>query len=182
VASTWALSHPPTPATPGRSVSPCARSIRTFSPSFLFIQGWPDWPQTCEPSHPPLPRCAETRRDPEEYRLVNIPSKLAVLFPWKADGCRTVTCDGCSTLSVRSPEAMARRNVRSSVRIKSRTEQVCGAKHRKGAAVLLIAEQEATIRLPYAFREHKRLTGCPASFPHRAGCDSWAGRRLDPKQ
>ena len=33
-----------------------------------------------------------------------------------------------------------------------------------------------------AFREHKRLTGRPASFPHRAGCEHGrAGRRQDPQ-
>src|SRR6185503_5832040 len=38
--------------------------------------------------------------------------------------------------------AMARRNVRRSVRTKSRTDQVCGAKQRQGRAVYPALEQE----------------------------------------
>jgi hypothetical protein len=57
------------------------------------------------------------------------------------------TCDGCRPLSLRSPQAMARRIVRRSVRTKSRTDQVGGAKQRRGYGVLPIVEQEAAIHL-----------------------------------
>jgi len=47
--------------------------------------------------------------------------------------------------------AMARRNVRRSVRTKSRTDQVCGAKQRQGRAVYPALEQKATIHFLYPF-------------------------------
>ena len=54
------------------------------------------------------------------------------------------SCDlrGCMTLSLRSPSAMARRTVRRSVRTKSKTDQVCGAKPATGHAVSPSLEQE----------------------------------------
>ena len=68
------------------------------------------------------------------------------------------TCEGCMTLSLRSPfspsqpwarqdapfslVAMARRTVRRSVRTKSKTDQVCGAKPATGDAVSPSLEQE----------------------------------------
>ena len=48
-------------------------------------------------------------------------------------------------------------------------------------------KQEATIHILRsfccaAFREHKRLTERPVSFPHGAGWEhAWAARRLDPQ-
>ena len=87
------------------------------------VQGWPLQPQ----------------------RAINNP-RLLLLFV--IDGWSPpVTCDGCRNLSLRSLGAMARRSVRRSVQTTSRTDQVCGAKQRQGAAASPIAEQEAIIRL-----------------------------------
>ena len=52
------------------------------------------------------------------------------------------------TAWVWSPQAMARRSVRRSIRAKHRMDQVCGAKKRRGHADYLPLEQETTMHSP----------------------------------
>ena len=63
--------------------------------------------------------------------MSDAPSKLrSFSLPHGGEWRLHATCDGCMVLSLRSPEAMARRTVRRSVQTTSRTDQVCGAKPR----------------------------------------------------
>jgi hypothetical protein len=64
-----------------------------------------------------------------------------------------------------SPVAMARRSVRRSVRTRSRTEQVCGAKQRQDHAVSPIAKQEATIWLRSFWRARWASKGSCLAYP-----------------
>ena len=94
----------------------------------------------CRHSHPPTLRGAETPCFPKRASPLVLPHLEGGWSP-------PATCEGCMAVSLRSPLVMARRNVRSSVRTQSRTEQVCGAKQRFGHAVSPLAGAEATIYL-----------------------------------
>ena len=75
--------------------------------------------------------------------MSDAPSKLRSFSPSDGGGWRLhATCDGCMVLSLRSPEAMARRTVRRSVRTKPRRTELrsqtaigaCGFTHRRSRA------------------------------------------------
>ena len=88
-----------------------------------------------------------------------VASTAHVLMPFQArlhfltmrmwDGRLAATCGGCVTLSLWSPQAMARRRVRRSVRMESGTDQVGGAKQRPGHAVYPPLEQRAINSIHY---------------------------------
>jgi len=119
------------PGGDGETHCPKIRSNNPFKLAVGPSSGWARW----------LP---SARLD--EHRLLMIPRDIWS-FLLKAGWSNAATCDGCRVLSLRSPQAMARRSVRRSVRTRSRTEQVCGAKQRQDHAVSPIAKQEATIWL-----------------------------------
>ena len=114
--------------------------------------------------------------------MMLLPSLLAPSPRW---GVGVTVCDlrGCRALWLRSPIltrptlgaprralfhwAMARRTVRRSVRTKSGTDQVCGAKQRTGMR-LTVAEAEVTPPSPTPIPHHAFKTNSPPTLnaPH----------------